>query len=131
MANELIDQNFESFMSTHPNSRYEDWIADLNPENKMDDMLGLGDTIIDAKFYDPDNEYLKYWNSHLGPNMAPVQVSSSSDASHRPEDGNESDGFLQLDLLSGDGENDSQASPTSTPRRTKQVDPGEDLMKFD
>ena len=124
MANEQIHQHFDQFVQNNPASRYEDWIANLHPEKAEDGLLGLGDTIIDAKFYDPDNEYLKYWNEHVGSGRTPVKVD-------RTTDGNESDtSFHNVDLLSGE-DDDSQSSPTSTPRKTVSVAPGEDLMKFD
>jgi hypothetical protein len=127
MANQLIHQHFEQFVNDNPSSRYEDWIANIHPESAEDGLLGLGDTIIDAKFYDPDNEYLKYWNSHLGPSRAPVKVASLEGKT----DGHESDTSMKFDLLSGDGDEDSQSSPTTTPRKTVSISPGEDLMKFD
>lgn len=129
MANEQIHQHFEQFMKKHPDAQsFEAWIAEIHPENAKEDLLGFGDAIIDAKFYDSDNQYLKYWNSHLDSKRSPVKGTSSS------SDGNESDDsspLAHMDLLSGDGDGDSQASPTSVPKRTVEISPGEDLMKFD
>lgn len=125
MANEQIHQAFDQFISGNPTSRYEDWIANLHPESAEDGLLGLGQTIIDTKYYNPDNEYLKYWNEHIESGRAPVMVASNTN-------GNEIDTpFFDVDLLSGDGEGDSQASPPVTPRKTVTLSPGEDMMKFD
>ena len=134
MANEQIHQHFEQFIKENPDSQvFEAWVAKIHPENAEEDLLGFGDAIIDAKFYDSDNEYLKYWNNHLDNKRSPVKVSSSGKSNKN--DGNESDdsspAYRQMDLLSGDGDEDSQASPTSVPRRTVEISPGEDLMKFD
>jgi hypothetical protein len=125
MANQQIDQHFDKFIKERPSSTYEDWIAELNPQNAKEDMLGLGQTVIDSKFYQPDSEYLKYWNTHLDSTRLPV-VSNS-------QDGNESDGSADKykDLLfSGDGDDNSQSSPTSERRRIVHVSPGEDLMRY-
>jgi len=128
MANAQIQQNFEKFLKEHSNNStqtYENWIAEIHPEMAKEDLLGgMGDAIIDSKFYQTDNPYLQFWNEHLDEKRSPVKVSEQPD-------GNESDGSAQavtnnLDLLS-----DEEGSPTSAPRRTVDITPGEDLMKFD
>ena len=126
MTNEqTIHQHFEQFVKEHPDDQsFEKWIARIHPENVKEDLLGFGDVIIDTKFYDSNNEYLIYWNQHLDSKRSPVKGTT---------DGNESDDSSpnNMDLLSGDGDGDSQTSPTSMPKCTVEISPGEDLMKFD
>ena len=125
MTNEQIHQHFERFVKENPEDQsFENWIAKIHPESAKEDLLGFGDAIIDSKFYYSDNEYLKYWNNHLdGSKRSPVKGKT---------DGNESDhSSPHMDLLSGDDDGDSHTSPSSLPKRTVKISPGEDLMKFD
>ncbi|CAB9521497.1 expressed unknown protein [Seminavis robusta] len=135
MTNQQIDQHFERFIQKHSHPCYEDWIAELHPEDASEGLLGLGQTIIESKFYEADNEYLKYWNKHLDSSRFPVQsISSHNDGNSSDESGFHDGYYRGMDLLSGgDNDGDSQTSPQSKAKRTKDVQlaPGEDLLKFD
>ena len=119
-----IQQHWQQFIAKNETATYEEWIKSLHPEEASEGLLGMGDIVIDPKFYQEGNDHLKFWNDHLDSKRSPVQGSSPS-----PQNGDEA--FVGFDLLSGDGENDSQASPQSVPRQTiSTLAPGEDLMKF-
>lgn len=122
-----IQRHFEEFISKKPTAEYEEWISALHPEETSDGLLGLGDVVIPPKFYQEGNEHLKFWNDHLDSKRTRVPVSSPNDSAVTCHD----ESFAGFDLLSGEGETDSQASPQLAPRTTVKVAPGEDLLKFD
>ena len=64
---QAIADHFDEFVAEHPNATYEEWIADLHPENIHEGKLldGLGSEL-DHRFYVEDSDHRILWNSHLG-----------------------------------------------------------------
>ena len=130
MDNQQIDVQFDKFIKERPNPRYEDWITELNPQNAEEDMLGLGQTIIDSKFYESDNQYLLYWNSHVDSSRLAVQAATANHHDVCENDASDQGCFQDL-LFSGDEGDHSPPCSISERRGSEQVAPGEDLIKFD
>ena len=62
-----ITDHFIEFVATSPNTTYEEWIAELHPENTHEGLLldGMGKEL-DHRFYVEDSDHRLLWNAHLG-----------------------------------------------------------------
>lgn len=73
-----ITDHFIEFVADSPGVvTYEQWIADLHPENTREGLLLEGmDKEVDHRFYVQDSDHRKLWNAHLGNGRAPVPARS-------------------------------------------------------
>jgi len=58
-----LKEHLSAFMQQAPRSNYEDWIADLHPENTQHPDSATG---IDPRFYIEQSEHLQLWNAAVG-----------------------------------------------------------------
>jgi hypothetical protein len=73
-----ITDHFIEFVADSPDVvTYEQWIADLHPENTHEGRLLEGmDKEVDHRFYVEDSDHRKLWNAHLGGGRTPVPARS-------------------------------------------------------
>jgi len=62
-----IDDHLQLFIVEHPTATYEEWIADLHPENLQEGRLleGMGKEL-DHRFYVEESDHRIMWNRDLG-----------------------------------------------------------------
>ena len=62
-----IESHLETFLNTHSEATYEEWISDLHPENVHEGKLleGMGKEL-DHRFYVAESDHRLLWNRNLG-----------------------------------------------------------------
>lgn len=61
---QTMEDHFVQFAANRPNASYEQWIADLHPENTRKGQLFRG--TLDHRFYLEGSDHRQLWNAHLG-----------------------------------------------------------------
>jgi hypothetical protein len=64
MCMNAVKDHLQSFLAENPNGSYEEWIAELHPDNVLPAKNEDGDDTpkIDARFYVTDSDHLLLWN---------------------------------------------------------------------
>lgn len=60
-SRQMMKDHLNEYIKHNPHSTYEQWIRDLFPENTK--INKYGHIVIDARFYLPQAESLKYWKN--------------------------------------------------------------------
>eukprot|EP00616_Rhizochromulina_sp_CCMP1243_P007312 CAMPEP_0118972682 /NCGR_PEP_ID=MMETSP1173-20130426/8921_1 /TAXON_ID=1034831 /ORGANISM="Rhizochromulina marina cf, Strain CCMP1243" /LENGTH=255 /DNA_ID=CAMNT_0006922251 /DNA_START=37 /DNA_END=801 /DNA_ORIENTATION=+ len=62
---ELTKDHLEAFLEARPEAVYEDWVADLHPENAKREQTVEGPFRVDKRLYFADSDHLRLWNTNL------------------------------------------------------------------
>lgn len=122
-----MEEHFNTFVQSHPEATYEEWIGDMNPQAKEECLLeGLGgEILIDSQYYTKDSTHRQWWNEHLAGQRRQVPA---ADAIDEEADTDAANGVIS-DLLGGAT---SQATPPGSPsKETKTFPVDQDLLSFD
>jgi hypothetical protein len=73
---EAMESHLTDFLQEHPNATYEEWIADLHPENFHEGKLLEGLKELDHRFYVQESDHRRLWNKNLGEGRTEVHARS-------------------------------------------------------
>lgn len=63
---DAIQQHLTAFLSETPDCTYEEWVAELHPENAKSTRNLVRGKSIDHRFYVEDSDHRQLWNQNLG-----------------------------------------------------------------
>lgn len=60
---QAVREHLQSFLAEHPDGSYEEWIAELHPDNVLPNKNSEEEDVqIDSRFYVSDSDHLLLWN---------------------------------------------------------------------